>query len=380
MPQDFEKNSSQPDFSQSEIESLLTAFYSEQPLDSNRAEHLWQRLGPQLKSIPPRPRRFGRWFNYLQIKRNKEAEYRMKNEIPLLEHDETDFLREKAPTRNRVGSLVGGLAALALVLGLVAVLALTSGKGPSGNPKVAGQPVATNTIKPESAPTPPPTYSLSPLPVTVDPKASPTPVPFDGKTTVQPSNNPAATPTPLPATVTAPNGTDTAPLNLLGVENVTVNGLANVPVAFDYKTLPGHMLATNPQVHFYASKNDPAIILNNLPVALKGAGYEVTPPLKPSSFPAKLPVGGIYIMAKKAGQPDLYLNLVSIASADEVSRLSKTAYYSGGIDFENGVNSIRVKGYNNLLLVISGNNLLQAITGGSDPGAGSPTGTPTAAK
>ena len=205
-------------------------------------------------------------------------------------------------------------------------------------------------------------------------------MPFDGKTPVPASNNPGATPTPVPATVTAPGGTDTTTLNLYGVENVDVNGLANVPVAFDYKTLPEHMLATNPQVHFYASKNDPNKVLDDLNSALGKAGYQIVTPANLVNTSGTLPPGGIYIFARKASQPDFYINLVSIASAAEVSNLSKTAYYSGGIDFENGVNNMRVKGYNNLLLVMSGNNLLQAITGGSDPGAGSPTGTPTPVK
>lgn len=335
----------------------------------------------------------------------------MKNETPLLERENTGYEVEKVRRGNRVGPLVGGLAALVLVLGLVAVFALNAGKGPSITPGAGGQPVATNTVQTDlpHTPTPVPYDSRTPFPATADPRATATPVPyttpdgsprptptsgpeptfdpnatatplpFSGTVTVPAPGNIKPTPTPIPfqPTVTAPAGTVPPVLSVPGTD-LGLTGFANVPVNYDYGSLPAEIKATNPKVNFYASKDSPVTLEGSLKTALGKAGYSSTEPFATAlNNGGTIPPGGVFIFATKAGQPDLYINLVSMPNADEVSRLSKTGFFSGGEDFENSANAIRVKGYSYLMLVISGNNLLQAISGGSDPGAGAPVATPT---
>jgi hypothetical protein len=225
---------------------------------------------------------------------------------------------------------------------------------------------------------PRPTVTSGPAP-TFDPNATATPLPFDGKTTVPVSGKPGPTPTPAPfqPTVTAPPGVDTTTLQIPGPDNLVVTGFAAVPAEFDYATLPAQVRATNPTINFYASQKDASTLKAGLETSLKKAGYSiVTPPNLANSSTQ----GGLYIFAQAQGQPDLYFNLVSIASADEIARLSKTVYFSGAPDFESLVNNYRIKGYQNLLFAFSGYNLLYVLSGGNDPGAGTPPGTPTPVK
>ena len=398
MPQDFENQGKSP----VEIEPLLTAFYNENSPDTDRADRLWRRLEPQLKSAP-----VGGWFSNFRQKRNSKV----KNETPLLERDDTGYEVAKVRRRHRVGSLVGSLATLVLVLGLVAVFALNAGKGPSITPGSGGQPVATNTVQTDlpQTPTPVPYDSRTPFPATADPRATPTPVPyttpdgsprptptvgpeptfdpnatatplpFSGTVTVPASGNPLPTPSPAPfqATVTASPGTDPTPFLVPG-SDLVLTGFASVSVNYDYSTLSAGIRATKPTVSFYASKDTPISIMADLEAALKKAKYMPTDPFVTDlSYGKAIPQGGVFINAHKEGQPDLYINLVSIASAGEVTSLSKTAYFSGAPDFESNVNAIRVKGYSYLVLIIGGENLLDTIYGGSDPRAGTPPRTPT---
>lgn len=405
MPHDFENQAKSP----VEIEPLLSAFYNENSPDTDRADRLWRRLEPQLNASTVQRGRVGGWFSNFQQK----WKFSMKKDTPLLERDDTGYEVEKVRRGHRVGSLVGALAALVLVLGLVAVFALNAGKGPSITPGVGGQPVATNTVQADlpQTPTPVPYDSRTPFPATADPHATATPVPyttpdgsprptptvgpeptfdpnatatplpFSGTVTVPASGNIAPTPTPAPSSNTSDNPVDTTPSRLDRADNVTVIGLANVPVDYNYDTLPAEIKAAKPEVHFYASKNSPAYTEKSLYDALVKAGYTVPDPVgSAAKNGGTIPPGGVFIYAKKVGQPDLYINLVSIASGEEVAKLSKTAYFSGGKNFENTVNAIRVKGYPYLLMVISGDKLLETIYGGSDPGAGTPPGTPTPVK
>jgi hypothetical protein len=401
MPQNFEQSNLPGEPLETEL--LLTAFYAERPPDENRANRLWQQLEPQLKAAPARPRFSGLWF----INQFKPGNNKM-TETPLIEPvEEAGLLPEPPRRRTLAASVVGGLAMLTVAAGLILAVSLLSGRGPNSGPGVGSQAIS-NTVAPVPtglSPTPtPPTYNGQVMvPPTLDPKASPTPpaydgkpgltvpnptnpgivvptpTPYAGKSTIPAKTSPDASATPLPVSPkpsssaeTLPTPTPLAPVKIKGSDNVAIKSLEEIPITFNLLALPTVMRNTNPTVSYYAYRAEGSAFLAELHSGMLAAGYKYVSPDGSAAPGPEWQPAGLAAFYTKAGQPDLYLALANLPDPANVEEFRANGFDTGIENYAKVVEDMRAKGYQTTLLVISGQNLLQAMRDGQDPGAGSP--------
>lgn len=348
----------------------------------------------------------------------------MQTETPLFDQDEE--IPAKSPRRRAlVGSLVGGLASLVLVAGLILFVFMATGsKTPQSGPSVSSQPgqnsvaqptptlVPTSTplpfngtqvpgmVDPNASPTPPPYQPPTPkgngsqatvfpptatpptgIEPTADPNATPTPTPWDGSTPVSPTVVPGATPTPTPALPKTPSSTDPNPkVTLGGTQNVAVKYLQEWPVKFNQNALPPLVRALNPSVNYYGATTEGSTVLAEIHTALIADGYKYvridgTTNAAPTWVPA-----GLAVVYTKAGQPDLYITLADMPTSEQVKQYLANGFDTGIADYENVLDAMRGKGLKTVVMVTSAHNLYQVMLNGQDPGAGSPTVTPPPTK
>lgn len=424
MSQNFSDKSNNPNENQAEIESLVAAFFTERPPQPSRAETLWRQLEPRLEAAPVRRSLFGSWFQSANMARNNT----MQTETPLFDQDEE--IPAKPPRRRTLAtSLMGGLAALILVAGLILVVSLATGsKAPVSGPPVGSQgqnPVAAPTptlpptstplpfngtpvagmVDPNATPTPPPYRPTTPgtngpVPTTVPataiaptgttlpgngptviPNGSPTPTPWDGTSPISPTVVPGATPTQTPADIKPTRSTDpNAKIPLEGADNVAVRYLQQWPVAFNLNALPPLVRATNPTMSYYGATQDGSTVLAEVHAALVAKGYKyVSADGSAATAPQWQPTG-LAAFYTKVGQPDLYITFADLPTTEEVKQYLANGFDNGIISYEKVTEDLRTMGFKTVVMITSAHNLLQVMRDGQDPGTGSPTVTPPPTK